>query len=225
MSTAASIAALSRGASTSHVIAWVAATLRSECPAPIGTLLDVGCGQGDLYPPLADYVRTYLGLDAVRYPGLDRFPAIAFRSADLNALRFPLEDAIADAAVAVETIEHLENPRALVRELARLARPGGLVLVTTPNQLSWLSKLSLVVKHQFTAFQEAPGLYPTHVTALVEMDLRHIAGECGLRVVALRYSQQGRMPGTSRYFPAWVSRRWPRGASDNIMLLARKEAP
>jgi len=222
MSAAARTAALSQGASTGHVIAWVAQTLRAELPESIATLVDVGCGQGDLFPPLRGHVRRYFGLDVVRYAGLDRYPAIVFHATDLNALRFPLDDAIADAAVAVETIEHLENPRALLRELARLTRPGGLVLVTTPNQLSWLSKLSLLVKNQFTAFQEAPGLYPTHITALVAEDLRHIAAECGLEAVAIRYSLQGRVPGRGRHFPAWASRRWPRGASDNVMLLARK---
>lgn len=220
MSTQAT-AALSRGASTAWVIAWAAQALRHALPFP-GTIVDAGCGQGDLWHALAGVAGRYVGLDVVRYAGLPDQSGFEFHACDLNAAPWPVEDGCADAAVAVETIEHVENPRALARELTRLVKPGGLVLITTPNQLSWLSKLSLVLKNQFTAFQEAPGLYPTHISALLEMDLRHIAAECGWRDIEIRYSGQGRRPGTARIYPGWVSRRWPRGASDNIMLLGRK---
>ncbi|HUX68199.1 MAG TPA: methyltransferase domain-containing protein [Terriglobales bacterium] len=223
MTPAAATAALSGGASSDRIVAWVAAVLAPRLP-PAATLVDVGCGQGALADALRGRLQRSLGLDVVAYPGLSGRPELAFHLADLNAPPFPLPAAIADAAVAVETIEHLENPRALMRELVRLARPGGLVLVTTPNQLSWLSKVSLVCKHEFTAFQEGPGLYPTHITALLPTDLLRIARECGLRDCELRYSLHGRLPGSARLYPAWLSRRCPRGASDNVMLVGRTPA-
>lgn len=216
----AATAALSGGSSSPALVAWVAATLR-EIATPFGTLADVGCGRGDLAAALAGAYDRYLGLDLVRYPDWLGDPNAEFLPADLN-LPLPLADACADAVAALETIEHLENPRAFVRELARIARPGAPVVLTTPNQLSCLSKLSLLVKNEFTAFQEAPGLYPTHITALLAADLLHIAAECGLVRAEIRYSGLGRIPGSARSWPAWVRRRWPRGASDNVMLLARK---
>ncbi len=51
------------------------------------------------------------------------------------------------------------------------------MIVTTPNQLSLLSKLTLVLKNEFNAFQA--GSYPAHLTALLEADLRRIGVECG----------------------------------------------
>ena len=54
----------------------------------------------------------------------------------------------------METIEHLENPRAFVRKLVRLAKPGGWVVVTTPNQRSLLSLLTLMTKGKFSHFQD-----------------------------------------------------------------------
>jgi 2-polyprenyl-3-methyl-5-hydroxy-6-metoxy-1,4-benzoquinol methylase len=217
---AAAVAALSQGVSNDDVIGWVSARLRARL-TPGATLVDVGCGQAALAAALEGHLGRYIGLDVVAYPG-----AQAARGeillADLNRTPFPLADGVAECAAAVETIEHLENPRALMRELTRLARPGGWVLVTTPNQLSWLSKMSLVLRHQFTAFQEAPGLYPTHISALLESDLRHLAAECGLVAAEIHYSGHGRRPFSDRQYPGWVSRRWPRGASDNVMLLARK---
>ena len=66
----------------------------------------------------------------------------------------PLADEYADVVASIETIEHLENPRAFMRQLARVVKPGGVVVGTTPNQLSLWSKMTLGLKNQFNAFQE-----------------------------------------------------------------------
>jgi SAM-dependent methyltransferase len=184
-----------------------------------GTLLDVGCGTGDLWPYLRDQFDHYVGVDAVRYDG---FPEDGeFRSADLDDYRIPLSDGVAEVVAAVETIEHLENPRAFCRELVRVAKPGGWVVVTTPNQLSLLSKLTLLTKNQFNAFQEAPGLYPAHLTALLECDLRRIATECHLELLSVDYTRSGRIPGTRWRWPRILARFLPRTFSDNVLLIGK----
>jgi hypothetical protein len=107
-----------------------------------------------------------------------------------------------------------------MRRLVAAARPGGWVLVTTPNQLSLLSRLTLLTRGEHNAFRA--GSYPAHLTALLEVDLRRIAGECGLQEVAVEYSRSGRVVFTGRHFPGWVARLWPRGLSDNVLLAGRK---
>jgi 2-polyprenyl-3-methyl-5-hydroxy-6-metoxy-1,4-benzoquinol methylase len=182
-----------------------------------GTLLDVGCGRGQLWPFVQQRFDRYFGADVVQYEG---FPAEGmFHKVDLDTGRVPLPDGVADVVAAVETIEHLENPRAFFRELVRLARPGGWVLVTTPNQLSWLSKLTLLVKNQFNAFQE--GDYPAHLTALLEIDLRRMAAESALGNVLVKYTRRGRLILTPWHYPATLCRFFPRGMSDNVMLIGR----
>jgi SAM-dependent methyltransferase len=185
-----------------------------------GLLLDIGCGTGKLWLHVSGLFDRYLGADVVRHPDL---PAdLPFCRVDLDVERVPLDDGVADVVAAVETIEHLENPRAFFRELVRLVRPGGRVVVTTPNQLSLLSKLTLVLKNQFNAFQD--GSYPAHLTALLEVDLRRIAAECGLGEVAVRYTGQGRVPGTPWHYPGFLSRWLARALSDNVVLLGQKPA-
>jgi hypothetical protein len=103
-----------------------------------------------------------------------------------------------------------------------LTKPGGWVIVTTPNQLSFLSLLTLVVKHQFQAFQAAD--YPAHLTALLEIDLKRIANECGLSEVAIEYSKQGRVMLTDWSYPALLANLFPRGLSDNLLMIGRKRS-
>ncbi len=205
----------SRGKSSAAIYKMVARAL--ERAGRCEVLLNVGCGEGTLRSFVAHQFARYVGVDIARYDG---FPADAeFHQVNLDGLPMPLADGFADVVAAVETIEHLENPRALMREMVRLCRPGGWVVVTTPNQLSLASKVSLLLKNQFLAFQEAPGLYPAHITALLEIDLIRIARECGLADCAIVYSNQGRIPLTSTHWPTALT---GRAFSDNLALVARR---
>jgi len=181
-----------------------------------GELVDVGCGRGDLFQRLPATVASYTGVDLVRYDGFPASPGARFRKGDLNQ-RLPVEDSAADIVVSIETSEHLENPRALFRELVRSVRPGGLLLVTTPNQLSLLSKLSFVLKDHHANFQAVH--YPAHITALLPSDLMNIGAELKLEQARIVFSDDGRMPGTARHWPAGLKGRL---FSDNVAFVARK---
>lgn len=181
-----------------------------------GTLLDAGCGSGDLWRAVSARFAACTGIDAVRYPGL---PAdVRFVPANLDGA-LPIADASVDTAAAIEVIEHLENPRAFVRELVRVTKPGGWIVVTTPNQLSALSLLCLAAKGSFSAFQD--GDYPAHRTALLEIDLRRIAAESGLEEVAVEYTRWGRLPLTPWHYPGAVAAMAPRRCSDNVAIVGR----
>jgi len=207
----------SRGTSNHAILDMVVRAL-AERQISGQCIADVGCGQGDLYARVRTRFSRYVGIDAVRY---EDFPEGAeFCLLDLDGGRLPLPDGSADVAAAVEVIEHLENPRDFMRKLVRLAKPGGWVIVTTPNQLSLLSLLTLAVKHQFQAFQDVH--YPTHLTALLEVDLRRIAAECGLTNIGIEYSLAGRIPGTASHYPSFLSRRFPRALSENVLVVGQK---
>jgi 2-polyprenyl-3-methyl-5-hydroxy-6-metoxy-1,4-benzoquinol methylase len=206
----------SRGTSGEAIYVMVAALVEARHPGG-GVLADVGCGTGALWHHLRGRFARCLGVDTVRYDGLDA--AVEFVQHDLDQPRIPLSDGCADVVAAVETIEHLENPWAFGRELARLAAPGGWVVVTTPNQLSVLSKTTLVAKNVFNAFQ-GPS-YPAHRTALLEIDLRRVVAEAGLIETAVQYSGEGRIPFTGWHYPRLLSRLAPRACSDNVAVAAR----
>jgi SAM-dependent methyltransferase len=175
--------------------------------------VDVGCGSASLRDRVRPFVRRYVGVDVVRYDGL---PAdVEFHQENLDdPLALPALSDQGDVVTAIETIEHLENPRALMRLLVRLARPGGWILVTTPNQAT------LMARGRFSHFQDVH--YPAHITALLAVDLRRIADECRLADVAIEYSGEGRVVFSARHYPSFVSRLFPRACSDNVMLVARR---
>ena len=183
-----------------------------------GTLIDVGCGGGGLWRVVSPRFTRYFGLDAVRY---ETFPDDGeFRRIDLDSTDWAVPAGSGDVVAAVETIEHLENPWAFMRQLSALARPGALVLVTTPNQTSLLSLITLAVKHRFSAFQDSH--YPAHKTALLSSDLERAAREAGLDAVQVVHSGHGRVPLTAWHYPRALARMFPAALSDNLMLVSRK---
>jgi 2-polyprenyl-3-methyl-5-hydroxy-6-metoxy-1,4-benzoquinol methylase len=210
-------ARLSRGASEAAIYQMVAAALARRAVSG-GVLIDVGCGGGSLWNYVGGAFDRYIGVDAVRY---DSFPPEAtLYPADLNACMPMVPDNLGDVVVAVETIEHLENPRALMRELARVVKPGGWVIVTTPNQLSLNSIGCLLLKHRFAYFQDVH--YPAHLTALLEVDLMRMARESGLAQPLIEYSGSGRIPFTPWHYPPFLNAVFARACSDNLALVARK---
>ena len=206
----------SLGSSSDAIYRMVASALRARGIAG-GRVVDVGCGGGALWSLLREDFSTYCGVDVVRY---DSFPpAHEFHLADLDRTEWPILLGQADLVAAVETIEHLENPWAFMRALVRIAKPGGWIVVTTPNQLSWLSLATLLAKRRFSAFQDSH--FPTHRTALLESDLCRLAGENGLERVTVVYSEHGRVPLTASHYPRAIAGLFPRALSDNLMLIGK----
>lgn len=97
-----------------------------------GRLLDVGCGAGSFLQAAGRAGWTPYGLEVSqtavehnRRAGFDVF------CGELAAARYP--DDYFDVVVASEVLEHVSDPRAMLVEIARVLRPGGLLWATTPH--------------------------------------------------------------------------------------------
>jgi SAM-dependent methyltransferase len=100
--------------------------------------LDAGCGEGYGAAILAGRARSVVGVDldrAVVAHAAVRYPAVRFEVADLLALPFP--DGAFEAVVCLQVVEHVARPADLVAELARVLGPGGLLVLSTPNRLTF----------------------------------------------------------------------------------------
>lgn len=109
-----------------------------------GRVLDVGCGESPFFLMHTEFRERY-GLDQTVDAGtIERYrgQGITLSSHDLHGERqAPFPDGYFDVVTMLAVIEHIEPLRApgLVRELYRLLRPGGRLVLTTPA--AWSDKL------------------------------------------------------------------------------------
>lgn len=122
------------------LVARYAALLRLV-PAKTRRLLDVGCGDGYLMHLLLDgQGRTIYGVDTDRtgvrlaQQQLARHHPQRWSVLVASADRLPVSDAAFDIVTLADVIEHLEQPEAILVEVARALRPGGALLISTPNR-------------------------------------------------------------------------------------------
>jgi len=106
--------------------------------APDDRVLDVGCGTGFATEGLLEAVEAVHGIDqsphqlAQAYPKFGKRGPVRFHLGD--AERLPFEDDAFDVVWSSGSIEYWPDPVATLRELRRVARPGGQVLVVGPNE-------------------------------------------------------------------------------------------
>jgi len=145
--------------------------------------IDVGCGAGALALALAPLVREVVGVD--RVPELlelarERAPGNA-RFVEADATSLPFEDASFELAGTLRTLHHVRRPELVVAELARVARPGGRVLVI--DQLAPIDPLDAYPIDRFERARDS-----SHARLLPDVDLRGLFD--ANRLALLRSQQQ-----------------------------------
>lgn len=92
-------------------------------------VLDLPCGEGAFAARCLAAGRRVTAGDC---EPLCELPGVEFQQLDMNQT-LPLPTAGFDAAVSIDGIEHLERPFDFVRECRRVVRPGGWLVISTPN--------------------------------------------------------------------------------------------
>lgn len=122
----------------SRVDARLARIIDLAVAARPSTTLDIGCGRGFLLGRLADRGLTGLtGMDVYDDVPTDRW---RYARGDVT-VGLPFEDAAYECVIAGEIIEHVPNPDHLLREVRRVLVPGGILILSTPNMVSWANRV------------------------------------------------------------------------------------
>lgn len=149
-----------------HEAAYVA--LRRYCVDAV--VLEAGCGEGYGAELMAGVARLVVGLDydAVTIGHVQRaYPRV--RAVRGNLAGLPLRSSTVDVVANLQVIEHLWDQAGFLAECARVLRPGGRLLVTTPNRIT------------FSPGRDTP-LNPFHTRELSAAELAGLLRAAGLRV-------------------------------------------
>jgi 2-polyprenyl-3-methyl-5-hydroxy-6-metoxy-1,4-benzoquinol methylase len=108
-------------------------------------VLDVGCSSGYLARPLAGRGNTIVGIE------LDPAAARAAEAycervlvGDVETMELPLTRGSFDIVLCGDVVEHLRDPETTLARLRPLLRPGGRLVLSTPNVANWAIRLSLL---------------------------------------------------------------------------------
>jgi ubiquinone/menaquinone biosynthesis C-methylase UbiE len=153
-------------------------------------VLEIGCGAGNLllqatvpgsYPVALDLSMQALTFVRSRLEEVKSSAAAPSGFACTQAIgeSLPLKDESFDCVLMSEVIEHLETPQISIREAARVLRPGGRLLITTPNYRSFWPVMEWAVDRLNMAPKMAG---EQHISRFYPSSLKSLLIESGLNI-------------------------------------------
>lgn len=163
-------------------------SLHEECMARIEALglpknarvLDVGAGEGAFSHRLLD--AGWQVCAAELQPGRFRLD-VPCQNINLNEDFHDKWTEKFDLVVAIEILEHLNDPRHFLRNCLQTLKPNGFMLVTSPNTESWLSRIRFLRDGHFLWFDESDYDGFGHVTPIFSWQIKQICRELGVELV------------------------------------------
>lgn len=142
-----------------------------------GRILDIGCGDGRISLTLANRDRFMIGVELARrrverarQKFLERQQKGCFIQGDGEAL--PFRDGVMDGIILTEVLEHIPDDEKVLRELTRVLKPGGRVILSVPS-ISW-RKYILIKKNKVAVYDSTEHLREYSYFDLSSFDPRYI---------------------------------------------------
>lgn len=166
--------------------AAAAALVQAHVPRA-ARVLDLASGTGAFLARLRDMGYSDLSAVELNTEGFD-LDGVAPQAVDLNA---PFGDGALprdrfDLVTAIEIVEHLDCPRAFLRNVHRILRDGAHLLLTTPNVASWLGRARFLLSGELRQFQRHDYDHQRHISPTTHVQMRLMFEEIGFELVAMR---------------------------------------
>lgn len=110
-----------------------------------GSILDVGCGTLNLLTGANKLFQRRVGVDIAEHPNWKKCPEIEKYVLDIDELNLQFSDDCFDAVTCLMTIEHIFDPFHVVREIRRVCKEQGVVIVAVPNIAGIKRRLELLL--------------------------------------------------------------------------------
>lgn len=177
-------------------------TIRRVCANPGARILDVGAGTGAFLSRLKRAGHADLhGID-IALPA-EKIEGVQFHALDLDTGVLPFADGAIDTISCIEVIEHIENPGAFLKELARVLAKEGALVMTTPNVHAMEARLRFLLLGRLKQFDDLSD--PTHMYPVFLFPFKRLLARHGLTVAeAWGYPTDGSSP-TSRPGLRWLA--------------------
>jgi SAM-dependent methyltransferase len=144
-----------------------------------GKVLDIGCGRGLLLNKLRqrgwDPIGTELSEDAAAF-ARDRL-GLTVITQPLEEINFPSNEF--DLVILWHVLEHVASPRDALREVSRILKPGGTLLVAVPNFGSWEARWSRNLWFHLDV--------PRHLTHFTPKTLGRLLADAGIPITAVNF--------------------------------------
>lgn len=149
------------------------------------TVVDVGCGYGGITGFCAGQGARvlFIDMDEERLAKTEALvassPAHGYQAILSECDPIPLEDDIGDIIICTEVLEHVRSPRRFLSELVRIAKPGGKLLITVPDERAELMAAATAPANYFEA--------PNHVRVFASGELQALLLDAGLQIQSEEY--------------------------------------
>jgi ubiquinone/menaquinone biosynthesis C-methylase UbiE len=143
-------------------------------PGPGELILDAGCGTGIFTLDILSHGSQVVGLD-ISLPMLmrarEKLRGYPFQMVLGDLLKLPFQENIFDKVVSVTALEFIEDAKGAVKELFRVTKKRGCVVVATLNSLSpWASRRKAEAKRKHTLFEKAVFRSPDELRSLTPLE-------------------------------------------------------
>lgn len=163
---------------------------------PKGKVLDLGCGDGDYSIALKEMGFDIVAAD-IDKKRFEYSEQILFQYCDITK-DMPFPDHTFDYLLLMEVVEHLRNPYEVLPEINRIIKPGGSIILSTPNILNLKSRWRFLFEGAYEYFREPPldqcknpkeKIFNLHVVPYRYQELEYLLAATGLKVCSVFTSQ------------------------------------